>query len=66
MHYKSLAIADPLELTFGLAPNEVIWFNNTLQDALDELPASESEFISQQLARADHSRFLPKEYGLEA
>lgn len=46
-----------------IAPNEVIWFDS-LQDTLDELPESESEFISQQLARADHSRFLPKEYDL--
>jgi methanol--5-hydroxybenzimidazolylcobamide Co-methyltransferase len=48
-----------------IAPNEVIWFD-TMQDALDELPASESEFIAQQLALADRSRFLPEEYGLKA
>ena len=47
-----------------IAPNEVIWFD-TLQDALDELPESESEFIGQQLALADRSKFLPAEYGLE-
>jgi methanol--5-hydroxybenzimidazolylcobamide Co-methyltransferase len=48
-----------------IAPNETIWFD-TLQDTLDELPESESEFIAQQLALADRSRFLPKEYGLKA
>ncbi len=47
-----------------IAPNEVIWFN-TLQDTLDELPESESEFISQQLALADRSRFLAEEYDLK-
>ncbi len=49
--------------TLRVAPNEVGWFDN-LQDALDELPESESEFIAQQLALADHARFLPEEYGL--
>ena len=29
-----------------------------------DMPESESEFIGQQLALADHSRFLPEEYGL--
>ena len=48
-----------------IAPNEVIWFD-TLQDTLDDLPASESEFIGQQLALADKSKFLPAEYGLKA
>ena len=48
-----------------IAPNEVIWFD-TLQDTLDELPASESEFIGQQLVLADKSKFLPAEYGLKA
>jgi hypothetical protein len=37
-----------------------------MQDTLDQLPESESEFIAQQLARADRSRFLPEEYGLKA
>jgi methanol--5-hydroxybenzimidazolylcobamide Co-methyltransferase len=46
-----------------IAPKEVVWFE-TMQDALDGLPESESEFISQQLAVADRSRFLPEEYGL--
>jgi methanol--5-hydroxybenzimidazolylcobamide Co-methyltransferase len=48
-----------------IAPNEVIWFD-TMQDTLDELPESESEFIARQLALADRSRFLPEEYGLKA
>ena len=48
-----------------IAPNELIWFD-TLQDTLDELPASESEFITQQLALADKTKFLPAEYGLNA
>lgn len=47
-----------------IAPNELTWFD-TMQDTLDELPESESEFIEQQLALADHSRFLPTEYGLQ-
>jgi methanol--5-hydroxybenzimidazolylcobamide Co-methyltransferase len=47
-----------------IAANEVTWFDS-LQDVLDELPDSESEFISQQLAMADRSRFLPAEYGLQ-
>jgi methanol--5-hydroxybenzimidazolylcobamide Co-methyltransferase len=46
-----------------IAPNEVGWFD-ILQQALDELPDSETEFIAQQLALADRSRFLPQEYGL--
>jgi methanol--5-hydroxybenzimidazolylcobamide Co-methyltransferase len=46
-----------------IAPNETIWFD-TMQDALDELPAEEPEFIAQQLASADKTRFLPAEYGL--
>ena len=48
-----------------IAANETVWFD-TLQDTLDKMPESESEFIAQQLALADHSRFLPKEYGLKA
>lgn len=47
-----------------IAPNEVSWFD-TLQDTLDELPESESEFIAQQLALADKAKFLPAEYGLK-
>ncbi len=46
-----------------IEPNEIIWFDN-MQDELDELPESESEFIDQQLAKADTSRFLPEEYEL--
>jgi hypothetical protein len=46
-----------------IAPNETIWFDS-MQDTLDELPESESEFIARQLALADRSRFLPEEYGL--
>ena len=47
-----------------IAPNEVRWFD-TMQNVLDKLPESESEFIGQQLALADRSKFLPEEYGLE-
>ncbi len=46
-----------------IAPNEVIWFD-TLQDTLDDLPESESEFIGLQLTLADKAKFLPMEYGL--
>jgi hypothetical protein len=48
-----------------IAPNEVAWFDS-MQETLAELPESESEFIAQQLALADRSRFLPEEYGLKA
>ncbi len=47
-----------------IAPNEVPWLD-TMQETLDELPESESEFIARQLALADRSRFLPQEYGLK-
>lgn len=46
-----------------IAPNELAWLD-TMEDSLDGLPDNESEFISQQLALADRSRFLPEEYGL--
>jgi methanol--5-hydroxybenzimidazolylcobamide Co-methyltransferase len=46
-----------------IAPKEMVWFD-TMQEALDELPESEFEFIARQLALADRSRFLPEEYGL--
>ncbi len=46
-----------------IAANEVSWFDS-LRDVLDELPENESEFISQQLALADKTKFLPAEYGL--
>jgi methanol--5-hydroxybenzimidazolylcobamide Co-methyltransferase len=48
-----------------IAPNELVWFD-TMQDTLDDLPESETEFIARQLAVADRSRFLPEEYGLNA
>jgi methanol--5-hydroxybenzimidazolylcobamide Co-methyltransferase len=47
-----------------IAPNELAWFDR-MQETLDELPDSESEFIVRQLALADRSRFLPEEYGLK-
>jgi methanol--5-hydroxybenzimidazolylcobamide Co-methyltransferase len=46
-----------------IAPKEMVWFD-TMQETLDELPESETEFIAGQLALADRSRFLPEEYGL--
>ena len=46
-----------------IAANEVAWFD-IMQDTLDDLPESETEFIAGQLALADRSRFLPREYGL--
>jgi methanol--5-hydroxybenzimidazolylcobamide Co-methyltransferase len=48
-----------------IAPNEVAWFD-TMQEALDELPENESEFIARQMSLADRSRFLPEEYALGA
>ena len=54
-----------LKSVLRIAPNEVIWFD-TLQDTLNELPESESEFIGQQLALADKTKFLPEEYVLKA
>ncbi|HEX5790840.1 MAG TPA: methyltransferase MtaB domain-containing protein, partial [Luteolibacter sp.] len=48
-----------------IAANEVSWFD-VMQDTLDDLPESESDFIAQQLMLADRSKFLPAEYGLEA
>jgi methanol--5-hydroxybenzimidazolylcobamide Co-methyltransferase len=47
-----------------IAANEVAWFD-IMQDTLDELPESETEFIAGQLALADRSRFQPREYGLK-
>jgi len=46
-----------------IAENEVEWFD-TMSDTLDDLPESEEEFIAQQLAIADKTKFLPAEYGL--
>jgi methanol--5-hydroxybenzimidazolylcobamide Co-methyltransferase len=43
--------------------NETMWLDS-MDDTLDEMPGDEMEFISRQLAIADHSRFLPAEYGL--
>ncbi len=47
-----------------IAANELVWFDS-MQETLDELPESESEFIARQLAAADGTRFLPQEYGLK-
>jgi methanol--5-hydroxybenzimidazolylcobamide Co-methyltransferase len=46
-----------------IAGNEADWLDS-MTEALDELPVSEEEFISAQLAVADSSKFLPGEYGL--
>jgi methanol--5-hydroxybenzimidazolylcobamide Co-methyltransferase len=46
-----------------IAENEADWLDN-LTDSLDDLPENEDEFISQQVALADRSKFLPAEYGL--
>jgi len=46
-----------------IAKNEVSWFD-LMTDALDDLPDDEGDFISQQLAMADPSRFIAAEYGL--
>jgi len=47
-----------------IAANESDWLDN-LTDDLDDLPETEEEFISQQLAMADPDRFLPAEYELQ-
>jgi methanol--5-hydroxybenzimidazolylcobamide Co-methyltransferase len=47
----------------NIPSNEIIWFD-TMLDAVDGLPESEEEFIAQQLALADRTRFLPEEYCL--
>lgn len=46
-----------------IAENEADWLD-TMTEALDELPESETDFIAAQLAAADASKFLPAEYGL--
>ncbi len=46
-----------------IAENELPWLD-LMTDTLDDLPDDEGEFISQQLAMADPSRFIPAEYGL--
>lgn len=43
--------------------NELVWLD-TMSDALDDLPESEEQFITEQLALAEAGRFLPAEYGL--
>ncbi len=47
-----------------IAANESNWLD-TMRESLDDLPASEEQFIAQQLSVADLSRFLPEEYGLK-
>jgi hypothetical protein len=71
MRFSHLAALTAIDLlknaTHGgllrIAPNESHWLGN-LRETLDEMPDSEDEFISQQLALADPSKFLPAEYGL--
>lgn len=46
-----------------IAQNEVRWLD-TMEEIVSELPAQESDFIADQLALADTSKFLPAEYGL--
>lgn len=46
-----------------IAPNESNWLGNMLE-SLDDMPHAEDEFISQQPALADPTKFLPAEYGL--
>jgi len=46
-----------------IGSNETMWFD-TMRDALDEMPENEGDFISQQLALADRSKFLAAEYEL--
>lgn len=46
-----------------IADNEINWLD-LMRDALDDLPDDEGDFIDEQLALADASRFLPAEYGL--
>jgi len=46
-----------------IAPNETHWLDQ-MRETLGEMPDSEEEFISQQLALADSSKFLAAEYGL--
>lgn len=43
--------------------NEGGWLDR-MMDELDDLPEDEQDFISEQLANVDRSRFLPEEYGL--
>jgi len=46
-----------------IAANEADWFD-IMTDTLDQLPENEEQFISQQIAMADSSKFIPAEYGL--
>jgi len=46
-----------------ISDNETGWLD-LMEDALDDLPGDEDEFVSRQLDLADSSRFLPAEYGL--
>jgi methanol--5-hydroxybenzimidazolylcobamide Co-methyltransferase len=46
-----------------IAPRE-IGFLDTMTAQLDDLPEAEDQFITQQMAVADPSRYLPAEYGL--
>jgi methanol--5-hydroxybenzimidazolylcobamide Co-methyltransferase len=46
-----------------ILPRE-IGFLDTMDAQLDDLPADESAFISQQMAVADSAKYLPAEYGL--
>jgi len=46
-----------------IIPREV-GFLDSMSAQLDELPADEAEFIAQQQAIVDSSKYLPAEYGL--
>jgi methanol--5-hydroxybenzimidazolylcobamide Co-methyltransferase len=46
-----------------LPEREAVWLDR-MESTLAELPESEGQFISDRLALADPSRFLPSEYGL--
>jgi methanol--5-hydroxybenzimidazolylcobamide Co-methyltransferase len=46
-----------------IAANEVKWLD-AMDDTLDDLPESEDQFISQQLAMADQEKFIAAEYDL--
>ena len=37
---------------------------DTMEETVGELPEKEDDFIAEQLAMADHAKFLPAEYGL--
>lgn len=52
------------EGSLHVEPGEVAWFD-TMDEALDDMPESESVFIAEQVALADKSKFLPAEYGLK-